>query len=131
VEAALLAKLLGTSGVTSFVSTRINWLRRPQGETLPGIVLTRVSGTPDVPHSGPSGLVESRVQADCWAASYKTAKSIARAIEAAVTAQTFTQGAVRFDVILLDSERDDTFDESGVPVFRTSLDLMVYHAAAS
>jgi hypothetical protein len=130
-EAALIAKLLATSGVTALVSTRINWSRRPQGEALPSIVLTRISGQPDVHHGGASGLVESRVQADCWGSTYKTAKDVARAVQTAITAQGFTQGTIRFDVILLDSERDDTFDESGVAYFRTSLDLMIRHAAAS
>ena len=130
-EAALIAKLLATAGVTALVSTRINWGRRPQGEALPSIVLTRVSGIPDVHHAGASGLVASRVQADCWGSTYKTAKTVARAVETAITAQGFTQGAIRFDVILLDSERDDTFDESGVAYFRTSLDLMIRHASAS
>ena len=129
-EAALIAKLLATAGVTALVSTRINWSRRPQGAALPAIVLHRVSGLPDVHHAGASGLVVSRVQVDCWAASYGSAKAVARAVETAITAQTFTQGAVRFDVILIDSERDDSTDET-TPLFRTSLDLMVHHANAS
>jgi len=89
-----------------------------------------VSGTPDVHHAGASGLVVSRVQVDCWGASYGSAKAVARAVEAAITAQTFTQGATRFDVILIDSERDDSTDET-TPLFRTSLDLMVHSANAS
>ena len=129
-EAALIAKLLATAGITALVSTRINWSRRPQGAALPAIVLQRISGTPDVHHAGASGLVVSRVQVDCWAASYGAAKGVARAVETAITAQTFTQGATRFDVILIDSERDDSTDET-TPLFRTSLDLMVHHASAS
>jgi hypothetical protein len=129
-EAALIAKLLATAGITALVSTRINWSRRPQGAALPAIVLHRIDGTPDVHHAGASGLVVSRVQVDCWGASYGSAKAVARAVETAITAQTFTQGATRFDVILIDSERDDSTDET-TPLFRTSLDLMVHHASAS
>lgn len=129
-EAALIAKLLASAGVTGLVSNRINWSRRPQGAALPAIVLHRIDGTPDVTHGGRSGLVVSRVQADCWAASYGAAKAIARAVETAITAQAFTQGAVRFDVILVADERDSTFDET-TPIFRTSLDLMVQSANAS
>lgn len=129
-EAALIARLLATAGVTALVSTRVNWSRRPQGSALPAIVLHRIDGTPDVHHSGRSGLVTSRVQCDCWAESYGAAKAIARAVETAITAQTFTQGATRFDAILIDSERDDTSDET-TPLFRTSLDLLVQSANAS
>ncbi len=130
-EADLIAKLLASSGVTALVSTRINWKRRPQGSALPAIVLHKISGTPDVTHGGASGLRVSRIQADCWGASYGSAKAVARAIESAITAQTFTQGSTRFDVILIDSERDDTSDESNTPLFRTSLDLIVQSANAS
>ena len=129
-EAALLAKLLATAGVTALVSTRINWSRRPQAEALPAIVLHRIDGLPDVHHGGRSGLVVSRVQADCWGSTFGSAKAVARAVENAITAQTFTQGATRFDVILIADERDSTSDET-TPLFRTSLDLMIQSANAS
>lgn len=129
-EAALLARLLATAGVTALVGQRVNWSRRPQGDPLPAIVLHRIDGTPDVHHAGYSGLVQSRVQVDCWSSSYGSAKAIARAVQTAITAQTFTQGVVRFDVILIADERDSTFDET-TPLFRTSLDLIVQSANAS
>lgn len=130
-EAALIAKLLANSALTALVSTRINWSRRPQGEALPAVVLHRIDGQPDYHHAGPSGLVVSRVQVDAWASSYGSAKSVARAVEAAVTGFAFTQGAIRFDVILVASERDSTDEIAPNTYFRTSLDLMVHHAAAS
>jgi hypothetical protein len=130
-EAALIAKLLASAGITALTSTRINWSRRPQGSALPAIVLHRIDGQPDYHHAGASGLVVSRVQVDCWGVTYGSAKAVARAVEAAITAQTFTQGAIRFDVILIADERDSTSDESPETLFRTSLDLMVHHASAS
>jgi hypothetical protein len=129
-EAALLAKLLATAGVTALVGQRINWSRRVQAEPLPAIVLHVIDRIPDVHHGGRSGILESRVQCDCWASSFGSAKAVARAVETAITAQTFTQGAVRFDVILIADERDSTFDET-TPLFRTSLDLMIWSANAS
>lgn len=129
-EAALLAKLLATAGVTALVGQRINWSRRVQAEPLPAIVLHVIDRIPDVHHGGRSGILESRVQCDCWGASFGSAKAAARAVENAITAQTFTQGAVRFDVILIADERDSTFDET-TPLFRTSLDLMIQSANAS
>lgn len=129
-ETALLARLLATAGLTALVSTRINWSRRPQGEDLPAVVLHRIDGAPDYHLTGASGLVESRVQVDCWGRTYGSAKAVARQVEAAVTAARFTQGAIRFDAILVIDERDSTFDET-TPIFRTSLDLAVHHAAAS
>lgn len=130
-EAALLAKLLASAGVTALTSTRINWSRRVQAEALPAIVLHRIDGQPDYHHAGASGLVVSRVQVDCYGLTYGSAKAVARAVEAAITAQTFTQGTIRFDVILIADERDSTFDENNTPIFRTSLDLIVHSANAS
>lgn len=133
-EAALIAELLATAGITALSGTRINWSRRPQGETIPkdksSVVLHRIDGAPDYHLGGPSGLVESRIQADCWATSYGAAKAMARAIEAKVSAARFTRGSIRFDAILIVDERDSTFDESATGLFRTSLDLQVHHAAA-
>lgn len=130
-EAALIAKLLASAGVTALVGQKITWVRRVQGETPPAIVLHRIDGQPDYHHAGASGLVVSRVQVDCWGLTYGSAKAVARAVEAAVTAQTFTEGTIRFDVILIADERDSTFDEAPETLFRTSLDLMVHHASAS
>lgn len=129
-EPALIARLLATAGLTALVSTRINWARRPQGEALPAVVLHRIDGGVDYHTEGPSGLVESRVQVDCWAASYGSAKAVARQVEAAVSGARFTSGAIRFDGIFIIDERDTTFDET-TPIFRTSLDLAVHHASAS
>lgn len=130
-EAALLARLLATAGLTALVSTRINWTRRPQGEALPAVVLHLIDRGPDYHTQGASGLVENRVQVDCWASSYKSAKAVARAVEAAVAGQSFVQGAVRFDAVFLADERDASLEEAPETLFRTSLDLMVHHASAT
>jgi hypothetical protein len=129
-EAALIAKLLATTAITTLVATRINYGRRPQGSALPAIVLHVIDRLPDVTHGGRSGVLVSRIQVDCWGSTFGSAKAVARAVEDAITAQTFTQGSVRFDAILVDSERDDTTDET-TPLFRTSLDLMIQSANAS
>lgn len=129
-EAALIARLLATAGLTALVSTRINWSRRPQAEALPAIVLHRIDGGRDYHLTGPSGIIESRVQVDCWAASYGSAKAVARAVETTLSGARFIQGAIRFNTIHVVDERDSTFDESGTALFRTSLDLMVHHSAA-
>lgn len=134
-EAALIAELLATSGITTLTGQRINWVRRPQGETIPAgkgsLVLHRIDGAPSYHLTGPSGLVESRVQADCWALSYGAAKALARAVEDRVSGARFVRGAIRFDAILIIDERDSTFDENNTPLFRTSIDLAVHHARAS
>lgn len=128
-EEALIAKLLATAGITGAVGQRVTWKRRGQGKPLPAIVLHRIDGIRDYHLGGASGLVESRIQADCWGDSYLSAKTTARALEAVLSGARFTQGGVRFDGIFIEDERDDTSEENGRPLFRTSLDLMVHHAS--
>lgn len=130
-EAALIAHLLATAGITALVGDRITWGRRDQGGTLPAIVLHRIDGAPDYHLDGPSGLVASRVQVDCWGLSYGSAKTVARAVDTAISGARFTRGAIRFDAVLIVDERDTTFDETATALFRTSLDLAVHHAAAA
>jgi len=130
-EEALVAKLLAVTTITTLVGQRITWGRRAQGGTLPAIVLHRIDGNRDYHLGGPSGLVASRVQVDCWANTFGDAKRAARAVALAVSGIRFIQGAVRFDAILIIDERDSSDDLNGTPLFRTSLDLAVHHASAS
>ena len=129
-EEALVAKLLALTGITMLVGQRITWGRRAQGGTLPAIVLHRIDGNRDYHLGGASGLVASRVQVDCWAATFADAKRAARAVEASVSGTHFVQDPIRFDAILVVDERDDSDDLNGTPLFRTSLDLAVHHASA-
>lgn len=130
-EEALVAKLLALTGITALVGQRITWARRAQGGALPAIVLHRIDGNRDYHLGGASGLIASRVQVDCWAASFGAAKLAARAVDAAVSGARFVQGSIRFDAILVIDERDDSEDLNGTPLFRTSLDLAVHHASAT
>lgn len=130
-EPALTAQLLAATGLTAVVGQRITWGRRDQGGALPAIVLHRVDGGRDYHMAGASGLVESRVQADCWGATKKTASQAAAALEAAVSGARFNRAGIRFDLIMIADERSDTFDEAGSALFRTSLDLIIHHALAA
>lgn len=129
-EAAIINRLLASAGVTALVAQRITPGRRDQGGALPAIVLHRIDGQRDYHLTGASGLVASRMQVDCWAATYGDAKRAARAVDAVMSAARWTAGAVRIDAVLIADERDDTFDEDGNALYRTSLDLMVHHAIA-
>lgn len=129
-ETALVAYLLSRSPVTALTGQRITWGRREQGAPLPAIVLHRIDGAPDYHLEGPSGLVVSRVQVDCWGDTYADAKRAAEAVAAPVNGIRFTQGATRFAAVLIVDQRDSNFDESGEAIFRTSLDLSITHAPA-
>lgn len=115
----------------SLVGTRIHWVRSPQGAALPRVVLYRISGVRDMHMAGPSGLIASRVQADCMGASYGSAKAVARAVEARLSGYSGTTGGITFQGAFLIGERDDYFDgETPDKIFRTSLDFNIWHTGA-
>jgi|SRR5690606_3362344 len=111
--------------LSSVAGGRVYWGRAPQGAAYPNVVLTVISGIRDYHMQGPSGYVESRVQADVYAESYGGAKSVARDIEAAVSGHSDTN----FQAIFIDGERDLPADDPGAVtnLYRVTLDLMVHH----
>lgn len=112
----------------SLVGTRIHWVRSPQGAASPRIVLYRISGLRDMRMDGPTGLVASRVQCDCFGTSYGSAKAVARALEARLSGYAGTTGGIEFQGAFLVGERDDFFDtETPDKLFRTSLDFNIWH----
>jgi hypothetical protein len=127
-EEGIIARLLATSGVTALVSTRIFPGRRPQASALPSIVLTTISGAPLYSDDGEAGLASARIQIDCWGATYTSAKTVARAVKAALSAFVGDAGGITFQNILVDAERD--FSEGGADaaeyLHRTNLDLIVW-----
>lgn len=128
-EEALRSLLVGASGITDLVSTRVYWRQAPQSVSGDFINLHRVGGVRDYKMSGASGLIDSRVQADCWAGKYSEAKLIARAVEAVASGYTGTIGGKRLQGIFIDAERDDDATDSGDTEtrFRVSLDLLIWH----
>lgn len=131
-EGALRSILTGAAGVTGIVGTAIYWGLAPQDRALPFVVLNTVSGVPDYALSGATGLTGSRVQVDCYAASYSGAKYLARAVIAAVSAYRGEVSSVHFGGIFIDSERDLNEPQQGDTAtrFRVSIDLSVWWRAA-
>jgi hypothetical protein len=128
-EEALRTLIVSASGVTDLVSTRVYWRQAPQSVGGDFINLHRVGGVRDYNMQGASGLVDSRVQVDCWADRYSSAKMIARAVETVVSGYSGTIGGKRLQGIFIDAERDDDTSDSGdvATRFRTSLDLLIWH----
>lgn len=132
-EEALTNLLLADTGVTALVGNRVTWLARGQASALPAIVLSRVTGLPDYTMAGPSGLVMSRVQVDCWGLSYAAAKTAARAVKAALSGLGGEHGGITFGGMFVEGERDDFDSGSNVQTgaaeryYRTSLDFIIWH----
>lgn len=129
-EEALRSLLVADAGVSGQVGTRIYWGRRSQSTSeLPAIVLEKISAPRDYHYTGPSNLIESRVQIDCFGLSYGQAKSAARAAIAKLNGYVGTQSGVVFQRISIDNERDYDAQESAANryLFVTSVDLLIWH----
>lgn len=125
-EEALIAVLRTHAGLTALTSTRIEWGARAQGATSPYVVLYRIGGERGQHLQGPDGLVSSRVQVDCWGVRYGAAKAVARQVVAALNG--YRGGDIRR--VFIDTERDDAFLDPPDPLYRTRLDLRVWHIEA-
>lgn len=125
-EETLAALLLTDTAVAAIAGNRVSWSERQQGAALPALVLHRISGGRDYLMTGPSGFVGSRVQADCWAESYKDAVRLSRAVRVALSGYSSgdLQGA------FIDAERQSVEKETdgAQRYFRVSLDFMIFHA---
>jgi len=128
-EEALIGLLLADPTLAGQVGTRINWGRRPQDvSTLPAVVLWRVNGLRDYNFDGPTNLINSTVQCDCYGETYASAKRAARALMAATNGYDETIGGVGFQRVSIESERDTQETESnGRHLFRCSVDLSIWH----
>ena len=78
---------------------------------------------------GETGLTATRVQADCWGASYAAVKAVARTVKSRLSGVKVTVGGVEFQAIFADSEQD-LFErgQGGEELYRTAVDFMVWHS---
>ena len=125
-EETLIAFLLADSGIAAIIGKEATWAERKQGGAFPALVLHRISGNRDYNMQGPSGLVQSRIQADCWALKYADAIKLSRAVRLALSG--YQAGNIQGAFI--DSERQSVEQETNGAqrYFRVSLDFMIWHA---
>lgn len=102
-----------------------HWVKAPQKTPAPYVVMSWVSGPRNYHMQGPSGLVSSRVQIDCYDKTYLAAKALARAVRTILSG--YRGGVIQG--VFLDSERDLPASDAGTVnhLFRVSLDFMVHH----
>lgn len=135
-EADLTAWLLAEPTLKAVMGANLSWRRRPQGGGTPWLVLHVISRPREYPLAGDHfGLIETRLQADCWGRDgdgtdgYLQAKQLADALIAATSGRAFSQGATEFSAIFVDAERDGTFEvgAAGEELSRRMVDLIVWH----
>lgn len=134
-ETDLVAGLLSASALTDLVDRRIDWLTRPQGESLPAVTLQIIGGQRTYTMERRVGLVGYLVQVDVWADTYLGARAVKDALIAAIDAAWAT--AEPFKGVMIDNEHDaaDPTEapqaSGGTDFYRKSFDLRVFHHSAT
>lgn len=112
---------------------QIVWSQRV-GPVLPAIVLHRITGRPDYTMRGPSGLMDSIVQIDCWGSSAMSVLTVSRAVKAALSAW----GGGLISRVFVENERSSFEQAEGAngavepsEFHRVSLDFRVWHHDAN
>lgn len=130
-EDALSQLLLGDPAIGLLVDTRVHWDAIPQGTKGVAIVMFLISSPPDYTMSGPSGLVQSRVQIDCRAATKPEAKAAANAVMAKLSGYRGRLANTIFGGVFKLSERSRHEKPSGSEEFYTaSADYQLSHGSA-
>lgn len=78
--AAVAFVLANETNVTTLVDTRIYDGRRPQGSTVPALVLSTITGRREHDLGGLSGMVKHLVVVECFAADTTGADALAQAV---------------------------------------------------
>lgn len=127
-EEDLRAHLTVAAPLTNLVADRIQWDVRDA--VSPSLALYLISDDPDRVLKGPSGLVQARVQCDCWGLSWVSAKAVGDALKASLPAIGQVVGGTKFlNCAVIDTERG-RFGDSPNILHRTRHDVRVSYKPA-
>lgn len=125
-QGALRARITGAS---TTAGTRVYWVDRPQAAALPAVTLQIISDLRPQHLKGFRSIRDTRVQIDCWAATYAAVTALKEAVLAAVVPENTANG-IRFDRAIIDGERDLGERTETQFIHRASVDLVVWWATA-
>lgn len=127
-KSALVKRLLDAPALAAIVARKINWNVVPQGTELPYIRLQVISDPRPVHLKGYDGARETRVQADCFAATSIQADTMARAIISTMLSPTPYAEGGHFGRTRASGPQDLGEDVEGKGfIHRASLDMLVRH----
>lgn len=120
IEALLLTKLTGTTGVSTLVGTRVHPNVLPQNVTYPAIRYL-LTDSPAQNVTGKNRFLRARVQLDVYGATYAAAKAVAVAVRSALNRWSApTDGVI---LAWIDDETD--VDDAEEQMARISMDVVI------
>lgn len=123
---ALVARLLAAPAVAAIAGAKVHWSKVPQGTALPYVRLQVVSDPRTQHLKGYDAGRQTRVQADCFAAGYGQARTLALALIEAMALPAEIAG-VRFGRTRAEGPRDLGEDAPAGFIHRMSVDLLIEH----
>jgi hypothetical protein len=108
------------------VSSRIYALTAPENVAEPYLVYRKVSAPRTYHFDGQDGFVAARIQFDCVAGLYVTAKAISEELRCALSGFRGLMGAVAVSSAFLDNEIDG--DDPAAGLFWVTCDYLITHA---
>lgn len=125
-EATLAKRLLSAAVITDAVGSRVDWMRRVQGATLPAITLQTISDRRDQHMAGFHPAV-TRVQIDLWTPSFLASLPLREAI-LAVLVPSATVDGIRFQRgqgVSVRADHETAAD--GTDLYRQIIDILFTH----
>ena len=122
--------LLSVQAVTDLIGQRFYFDRRPQGQYMPSATLMLSSESHDHQLSDRSGLVQSRIQIECFSSKRLTSNAIAAAMyRSGIAALKGLSNGLWFDGVMIeDGKRNYVLDDKAGGdngLYVTQFDLMV------
>lgn len=115
IEKAIFSKLTTTQTIAAIVGTRVFPVFLPEKTALPALVFRRVSTEgAALSHSGPSGLVTSEFDVECYSKELASAKTLAVQVRKTFSGWSGTAAGVVVHRSMVDDEFDDYDFESGL-----------------
>lgn len=124
-EQVLYERLTGWPALAALVDTRIYRLRAPQGATVPFLVTRRITATRFDAMQQSAGVVKTRVQIDCFAATDDAVREIARAVVAAFDSWMAPAASPEIFGAFVEDDQDDYDDLTGL--YRAIIDVTIGH----
>jgi len=101
------------------VTVPVYGVRLPNDIALPVILVTKISVTRGLTHSGSTGIAEARIQVDIYGETMATTQTLADAVRA------FLHGYVGGSIAQVSMELEQDFVDEPDDSFRVSLDFIV------
>lgn len=132
-QTRLHAKLTATTAVTDIVGQRVYPIKVTQGTALPYITYQTISDVSINHSTGATETNSTRIQVDCWAATYDVARTLAKAVKEALKNWTDAAGDPAISSSHYDAGSDAPEDvlpgEDRLAAFRVRQDYILWYNA--